>query len=99
MNSVIETGLRAGFSALTKTSRLVIMWLVLVPNDYLTVLKTGHSLAFIIPGYYCIALSSFSYIWLLGGWGRHLLREIHDHQLDAESRSYLHWPMETINRQ
>jgi len=55
---------------------LVLMWAVMIPEEYIHLLQRHKPLALVISANFCFVLHHFRHVWWLNGWSMRVLRTI-----------------------
>lgn len=77
-------------------STLLFSWLYLLSSDFIACLSQKRPIALVIFSYYAILIKDEAkYLWLLEGWGEHVMSGIW-HFLHPEYRSWVEWPIGEI---
>jgi hypothetical protein len=75
--------------------RQVLIWTMIVPDAYMTLVRDQVPEALCNLGYYCVLLKKLEYMWLFEGWSRYLISNIY-YLLNDMYRTYIVWPMQEI---
>src|SRR5207248_3115641 len=70
-------------------------WVVMVGEDYLSLLSNRHPEALIIFAHFCVLLKQAESIYWFKNWPRKLISAIY-HSLDEAYRLWIRWPLEQI---
>ncbi|KAK3290353.1 uncharacterized protein B0H64DRAFT_479358 [Chaetomium fimeti] len=71
------------------------IWVFLVAEDLLPLLRTSTQEAVAIFAFFCVLLKKLDGHWWMQGWGGHLIAHAYD-LLDDEGRLWIHWAVEEI---
>jgi hypothetical protein len=71
------------------------IWVFLMAEDLLPLLRTPTREAVAIFAFFCVLLKKLDGHWWMQGWGGHLIAHAHD-LLDDEGRLWIHWAVEEI---
>jgi hypothetical protein len=73
----------------------VFMWMIFVPDEYLTLLSERVPEALVIFAFYCVALKQLEWAWWMEGNSSQLIAGIYQ-LLGVEHRIWIQWPIEQL---
>jgi len=73
----------------------IFIWVFLVAEDFLPLLRTPTQEAVAIFAFFCVLLKKLDGHWWMQGWGTHLIAHVYD-LLDDEGRLLVHWAVREI---
>ncbi|KAI0445776.1 hypothetical protein F4803DRAFT_506387 [Xylaria telfairii] len=73
----------------------VITWLYRMEERFASLLQSKEPVALIFLGYFAVLLNSLEYLWLMRGWGKHIVEQVED-ALSTEYRHWVIWPKEEV---
>lgn len=71
------------------------VWVFLMAEDFLPLLRTPTREAVSIFAFFCVLLKKLEGHWWMQGWGGHLIAHAYN-LLDDEGRLWIHWAVEEI---
>ncbi|KAH6628761.1 hypothetical protein F5144DRAFT_580082 [Chaetomium tenue] len=71
------------------------VWVFLMAEDFLPLLRTPTREAVAIFAFFCVLLKKLEGHWWMQGWGGHLIAHAYN-LLDDEGRLWIHWAVEEI---
>jgi hypothetical protein len=75
--------------------RQILLWMMVVPDTFTTLVQERVPEALCIFGYYCVLLKRLDSVWFMEGWSEDLIENIY-YLLDDRYRGYIVWPMREI---
>jgi hypothetical protein len=75
--------------------RQILLWMMVVPDEFITLVQEHVPEALCIFAYYCVPLKRLDDLWFMQGWSRDLIENIY-FLLGRSYRGYLAWPMQEI---
>jgi hypothetical protein len=75
--------------------RVTFIWLYMVSDEYVDLVKNGDNEALCVLAFFCVLLKRLDHYWWVEGWGLHLIQRIYS-LLDDEHRLWVRWPIEEI---
>jgi hypothetical protein len=76
-------------------TRQILLWMMIIPDAFITLLQDQNPEALCIFGYYCVLLKRLDSLWFIHGWSEDLIENIY-WLLDQRYRGYIVWPMREI---
>ncbi len=71
------------------------IWVFIVAEDLLPLLRRPTQEAVAIFAFFCVLLKKLDGHWWMQGWGGHLIAHVYD-LLDEEGRLWIHWAVQEI---
>lgn len=71
------------------------IWLVLVSNEFLVLVKEQQNEALCILAFFAVVLKRTEHAWWSEGWGLHLIQAVYS-LLDESYKLWIRWPIEEI---
>ncbi|KAI1260430.1 hypothetical protein F5Y18DRAFT_405315 [Xylariaceae sp. FL1019] len=78
-----------------KRLRSVLVWVIMLPQSFITLLRSHCCEALCVLAYYCVLLKRMEHVWWVEGWAFHLIERIYS-ALDERHRLWIRWPLEEI---
>jgi hypothetical protein len=75
--------------------RQILLWMMVVPEEFITLVQEQVPGALCIFAYYCVLLGRLDFLWFMEGWSVDLISNIHS-LLEDTYREYILWPMQEI---
>ncbi|KAN0105849.1 hypothetical protein V8E51_008725 [Hyaloscypha variabilis] len=76
-------------------TRQILLWMMIIPDAFITFLQDRNAEALCIFGYYCVLLKKLDSLWFIHGWSEDLIENIY-WLLVERHRGYIVWPMQEI---
>ena len=73
----------------------ILIWLLLVSDEFLSLLRQRRPPALVIFAYFCVIMRRLEWAWWMEGWSVHLVAAIYD-TLDEVRRNWMQWPLEQV---
>jgi len=76
-------------------TRQILLWMMVVPDAFITLVQDRNKEALCVFAYYCVLLKRLDSMWFMEGWSDDLIKNIY-FILDESYRDYVVWPMKEI---
>lgn len=75
--------------------RQILLWMMVVPDEFIALVREHVPEALCIFGFYCVLLERLDGLWFMRGWGRKLLGDIWG-LVGERERGVLEWPVREV---